>query len=302
MCALADSTQEIVFRDLRTQWHPAFCAAAKIELLSNKEELEFQQEYNLSKKPLQIDLLIIEKTKDVSIDNEIGRIFRRFNVIEYKSPKDGLTIDDFIKTIGYACIYKGLGEKVNQVPLHELTVSVFREEKPEKMMRDIERDGGKIEKVSDGIYYVKDMLIPAQIVVIKELNGAKHRSLRILSPRAQEDDIRGFLNEAKDFSEPGEKADADAVLQVSVSENMELYNEIMGRYPEMCEALKTLMKDEIDQEKKAVEKETTERVAFDMILNTIKKMMKNQGQSAVEAMRVLEIPESEQEKYLAKLQ
>lgn len=297
-----DSAGEIVFRDLRTQWHPAFCAAAKIELLSNKDELEFQQEYNLSKKPLQIDLLIIEKTKDVSIDNEIGRIFRRFNVIEYKSPKDGLSIDDFIKTIGYACIYKGLGEKVNQVPLNELTISVFREEKPEKMMRDIERDGGKIEKVSDGIYYVKDMLIPAQIVVIKELNGAKHRSLRILSSRAQEDDIRGFLNEAKDFSEPGEKADADAILQVSVSENMELYNEIMGRYPEMCEALRTLMKDEIDQEKKAVEKETTERVAFDMILNNIKKMMKNQGQSAVEAMRVLEIPESEQGKYLAKLQ
>ena len=47
----------------KIQWHPAFCAAAELELRSNKGDLEFKREYNLSKKPLQMDLLIIEKRK-----------------------------------------------------------------------------------------------------------------------------------------------------------------------------------------------------------------------------------------------
>ena len=75
----------------KIQWHPAFCAAAELELRFNKDDLEFKREYNLSKKPLQMDLLIIEKRKGVQIQNEIGKIFRGHNIIEYKSPDDGMT-------------------------------------------------------------------------------------------------------------------------------------------------------------------------------------------------------------------
>lgn len=42
-----------------------------------------------------MDLLIINKLVDVQIENEIGRIFKRYNVVEYKSPEDGLSIDDY---------------------------------------------------------------------------------------------------------------------------------------------------------------------------------------------------------------
>ena len=71
----------------KIQWHPAFCAAAELELRSNKGDLEFKREYNLSKKPLQMDLLIIEKRKGVQIQNEIGKIFRGHNIIEYKDAR-----------------------------------------------------------------------------------------------------------------------------------------------------------------------------------------------------------------------
>lgn len=86
--------------DKKIQWHPGFYTAAEIELRQNRADLEYHREYNLSKKPLQIDLLVIEKLKDVQIQNEIGKIFRRYNIIEYKSPDDGLTVDDFVKTLG----------------------------------------------------------------------------------------------------------------------------------------------------------------------------------------------------------
>ena len=109
----------------KIQWHPAFCAAAELELRFNKDDLEFKREYNLSKKPLQMDLLIIEKGKACRFKMKSEKSFRGHNIIEYKSPDDGMTIDNFFKTLGYAFLYKGLGEKVNQIPLRELTVSLF---------------------------------------------------------------------------------------------------------------------------------------------------------------------------------
>ena len=137
----------------KLQWHPAFCAAAELELRLNKADLEFKREYNLIKKPLQMDLLIIEKRKNVQIQNEIGRIFRRHNVIEYKSPDDGMTIDDFFKTLGYAYLYKGLGEKVEQIPLEELTISLFRATVPKQLFNKLAGYGYLIEKHVSGIYY-----------------------------------------------------------------------------------------------------------------------------------------------------
>ena len=285
--------KNITFLDLKTQWHPAFCAAAKIELISNKGDLDFKPEYNLSRKPLQIDLLVIEKAEHVQIQNEIGKLFRKYNIIEYKSPKDGLTIDDFFKTVGYAYIYKGLGDTVNQIPINELTVSLVREEKPQKLFKDLATCNCKIEKVMNGIYYVYGLLISAQIIVTGELDAREHSSLRVLSSNVREEDVREFISRVKDFTEPGDRADVDAILQVSVSENMELYNEIMGRYPEMCEALKTLMKDEIAEEKKAS--------VFDAMLNAIRSTMKNTGKDAKQVMTDMGIPEAEQMQYLKEL-
>ena len=66
---------------IEIQWHPGFYGAAELELISNREELEFQREYNLSKKPLQMDLLIIKKLADVQIENEIGRIFKKYPMV-----------------------------------------------------------------------------------------------------------------------------------------------------------------------------------------------------------------------------
>lgn len=71
----------------KTEWHPAFCAAMRLELRDNPA-LEFYDEYNLNVDPLRVDLLIIHKPSDVKIDNQIGEFFRENNILEYKSPTD----------------------------------------------------------------------------------------------------------------------------------------------------------------------------------------------------------------------
>ena len=69
--------------------------------------------------------------------------------------------------------------------------------------------------------------------------------LRILMKNADEDSVRAFLRQK--FNTPGEREDADAVLQISVPENLELYERLRGD-ERMCQALRDLMRDEIDRE------------------------------------------------------
>ena len=238
----------------KLQWHPAFCAAAGLEFHEDIERLELKPEYNLSKEPIRIDLLIIKEGRTGQIKNEIGHIMRTYNVIEYKSPEDALTIDDFYKTIGYACLYKGYGEYVDAVPINELTISIFREARPEKMFLTLQRYGHKIEERYPGIYYVTEYLpIPAQIIVTQELEPGEHRSLRILSNHAKKEDVEEFLRKAEGMNTSRDRQNVEAVLQVSVRANDELYREIR-RDANMCDALRELMKDDIEREVSAARK------------------------------------------------
>lgn len=234
----------------KLQWHPAFCAAAGLEFHEDIERLELKPEHNLGKEPIRIDLLIIKEGSTGQIKNEIGHIMRTYNVIEYKSPEDALTIDDFYKTIGYACLYKGYGEYVDAVPINELTISIFREARPEKMFLTLQRYGHKIQERYPGIYYVTEHLpFPAQIIVTQELEPGEHRSLRILSNHAKKEDVEEFLRKAKGMNTPRDRQNVEAVLQVSVKANDELYREIR-RDANMCDALRELMKDDLEDARK----------------------------------------------------
>ena len=238
----------------KLQWHPAFCAAAGLEFHEDIERLELKPEYNLSKEPIRIDLLIIKEGRTGQIKNEIGHIMRTYNVIEYKSPEDALTIDDFYKTVGYACLYKGYGERVDAVPINELTVSIFRAKRPEKMFLTLQKYGHKIKEKYSGIYYVTERLpFPVQIIVTQELEPREHRSLRILSNHAKKEDVEEFLKEVEKMNTPRERQNVEAVLQVSVKANDELYREIR-RDANMCDALRELMKDDIEREVSAARK------------------------------------------------
>lgn len=48
----------------KLQWHPAFCAAAGLKFHEDIERLELKPEYNLSKEPIRIDLLIKKGVPD----------------------------------------------------------------------------------------------------------------------------------------------------------------------------------------------------------------------------------------------
>ena len=284
-----------ILEAVNIQWHPGFYGAAELEFISNKGDLEFQREFNLSKEPIRMDLLIIKKLSNVRTENEIGHIFRKFNVVEYKSNDDALSIDDYYKTVGYACLYKGLGETVDQIPANELTISIFRESYPRELFEAMKNLGLEIKERYPGIYYIsgKQALFDTQVVVTKQLNRETHRTLRVLSKHVKEEDVRAFVEEAALISEPGDRNNVDAVLQVSVSANKEIYEAIRRCDKVMCEALRELMKEDFEKQERETRQVT--------LLEDIKNLMDTTKWTAEQAMAALKIPEADRGKYITKL-
>ncbi len=105
-------------------------------------------------------------------------------------------------------------------------------------------------------------MIPAQVVVTRELDGGKHRSLRVLSRNALEEDIRGFVEDAQKLTRQGDRENVDAILQVSISANHGLYDEMKRRSPDMCEAMRRLMWDEIEAEVREGKMEQARKTAY----------------------------------------
>ena len=144
-------------------------------------------------------------------------------------------------------MYKGYGKTVNAIPAEELTVSIFRHTYPRKLFSELKKQNIDVIRRHPGIYCVKVMnSMPVQVVVIKDLEPLEHSSLKILTKNADEDEIREFIKRYAAAENPEDRNNADAVLQVSVSANREIYSRIAEEDNNMCEALRELFKDEID--------------------------------------------------------
>ena len=162
------------------QWHPAFQASIQIEFEAEAEKLTFEPEHLLSKKPMQMDELIIKVAENEAIHKNIGRIFRRYNIIEYKSPDDNLTINDFYKVYGYCCFYQSDTDKICEIPPEELTITFICNHFPRKMVQHLKEFRGlDILHVEAGIYYITGDAFPIQLLVTKELDPKKISGCRV---------------------------------------------------------------------------------------------------------------------------
>jgi hypothetical protein len=159
----------------RTLWHPAFVQAIETELEESKDVLTFEAEHQLTTEPLRIDVLIIKKKKDVVIKKNIAQIFRSCNVVEYKSPGDSMTIEDYHKTHCYSRLYASL----NNVDINEMTVTVVVLRHPRKLLAFL-RKQYEVQNVQRGIYYVEGDTCPTQILVSDELSEADNFWLKHL--------------------------------------------------------------------------------------------------------------------------
>lgn len=227
------------------QWHPAFYAGIQIELKENADCLIFENEHQLGTKPMEIDVLIIKKNSELPIQKNIGRIFRKYNLIEYKSPDDYLSIDDFYKVYGYCCFYKADSVNVDQIKIEELTISFVCNKYPNKMIQHLQRKRGfVVETVENGIYQVKGDIIPMQIIVTSRLTKKENLWLKSLTDHLETSDIMGELLD--DYKENYKNPLYKSVMDIIIRANESRFKEVR----DMCEALEELMKDKIEEKEK----------------------------------------------------
>ena len=121
----------------KLQWHQAFYADIQIEFENYADKLIFENEHHLGTQPKRIDVLIIKKENDTPIEKNIGRIFRKHNIIEYKSPDDYISINDYYLVYGYVCLYKSEESLETLIPIEDITLTFVSRNFPKKLIKHL---------------------------------------------------------------------------------------------------------------------------------------------------------------------
>lgn len=233
--------------DKKVQWHPAFYGAMHLEFRENKEELEFTEEVILNTMPLRVDMLVVKKKFPCEIRNEIGKLFGKYNLIEYKSPEDTLNYDVFLKGIAYTYLYKANERYVDEILLEDVTLTFIRERKPVKLFSKLREDKFIVEEKCSGIYYIiKDEYFKIQIVVSEELSWENHIWLNSLSENVSEKYITELIATTQKLKSLDDRNNADALWEVVATINKRTIQKIRED-EKMCKALAEIMKPEIDE-------------------------------------------------------
>ena len=156
----------------------------------------------------------------------------------------------------------------------------------------------------------------SRVVVPSRLEPGKHLGLKMLSRHVSETDARAFMEKAKSFTEPGDRNNAEAVLQVSVPANRKIYDGIRRAW-DMNDVLRDWLKEDIDRiVSEEVEKRLNEEVdkrlneevdkrlneeAENTILTNLKNLIQNTKWTAEQAMAAISIPPAERAKYATRL-
>ena len=109
---------------------------------------------------------MVKKEPAIHIRKNIGHMFKNHNIIEYKSPTDYLSVNDFYKGYGYACLYQSLTEKVGAIDPADITITFVCSHYPQKMLKQVlPRRKITIEKYAEGIYYLNKDDFSIQLIV-----------------------------------------------------------------------------------------------------------------------------------------
>jgi len=179
-------------KDDRLSWHPAFFEAIQMELAEYSNELEFIPEYQLSTEPLRIDVLIIKKSKDISITKNIASIFRNINILEYKSPDDYISINDFYLVQAYAYLFLVL----NKADIYDLSLTFMGSRYPRELLTHLQKVRNySVEEKWPGIYIVKGDILPIQLIDNRKLSIEENIWLKGLDNRLGPTEFLRVMNE-----------------------------------------------------------------------------------------------------------
>jgi hypothetical protein len=207
----------------KLNWHPAFLQAIQLELAQYKDSLEFKYEFQLTSEPLRIDLIIIKKPKNLTINKNFARIFNSWNLCEFKSPDDYLSIKDFFKVYAYANLYAAITPDVD---LSAVTLTFVENKYPRKLIHyltDVRHY--TVDETWPGIHVVSGDFLPIQIIESKKLPEAENLWLKSLTNTLEIGAATVILEEGRKWVN---KTPLDAYLDILLRANPETFLEVQN--------------------------------------------------------------------------
>ncbi len=155
-----------------TPYHPAFAAAVRVEYRDHLDKLGILEEVTLNTMPNKIDVLVVKKDAGLSLEDDIGSMWRKCNIIEFKSGRQGLNVTTYYKTHAYAFLL--LTFKRGEFGLagaQDLTISFIRGDKPVKLIKYFRDNGFEIIPYREGVLHItREGHIPMQIIFGRKIS------------------------------------------------------------------------------------------------------------------------------------
>ncbi|MBR1685567.1 MAG: hypothetical protein IJ708_10575 [Clostridia bacterium] len=277
----------------RSDWHAGFEALLRIETHRFENLVHIRTEEEIGEVPPRTDFVILVEDEKVDFGKEIFSIFKGINILEYKNPHDSLNERVLRKVCGYANLYIGMAEHEGDRPSEQVTISIFRAEKNEKLFKKMENDGSLIPDATAGIYHVVGFTdLPFQIIITSELKGDEYAAYRALTDKAEEADVRHLIGDISVEHDDMMREHYRVLLNLVIQKNPQ-YTDIGKGDVTMEDVLMEMVKDRVDEKVNtavtAKEQETKSR--------DIRNVMDTFGVSIEKAMDSLMVPADQRSSY-----
>ena len=201
------------------QWHQAFVVAIQGLLIDYSDVLEYRLEHPLNEKPLRIDFLVVKKQPETVIKKQIAEIFRLENIVEYKSPTDYLSVNEFHKALARTHLYKALSPNLD---ITDMTLSFVCSTNPRELFRRLRNTPGcEVEEKHPGIFAVTGAMLPIQIIDIRKLSDEENIWLQNLSRNMPEKNADWVGRLEKKY---GKRIDLGVYLYAVLAANQDKFN------------------------------------------------------------------------------
>ena len=201
----------------------------------------------MNKGKRRLDGLIIKVPESPPISTSIAKIFRQYNAVDYKGPDESMTVSNYFKALSYAY---SIPDYLNDpAAVNQITLTLVSHRFPRKLIHYLQvkfpsTSSEILEKVSNGIYYMYNNMIPVQLIVLTQLDPSEYLWLSCLSKHITKDTPLQNLRQAYEphQNNPLYQTIMDAIIRSNLSEEGESL---------MCDALYELFADQLTQNRNA---------------------------------------------------
>ena len=269
----------------RSDWHAGFEALLRMEAHTFGDRIQIRTEHLLGEEPPRADFVVLIDKEGLLANKAIFRIFLKHNIAEYKNPYDALNARVIRKGCGYVNLYIGTAEHEGDVPSDQVTLSIFRARKPEKLFREMTEKGQLLQDPTKGIYHVAGIMdLPFQIVITSELEGPEYAAYRALTDHANGADVEQVIRDGSRETDSAMQEHYRVFLNLVAKKNPDVIDEIR-RDKAMSAIWMDIFKDEIE--------ERIKNGVQDARVLDIKSVMESLQVNSEKAMDVLRIPQNQ---------